>query len=102
MAVIASAIVPRKTTTSTTVGTATSANDTDVRPELGAEAVLVRGARQVGRDDEPEGLRAEHEHDVQPVGGEKPVRRGGAPELVREQHGGPGGGQRTRAPRRGR
>ena len=52
---------------------------------LRAEPSLGGRAREVGDDDHPEGLRGEHEDEVDAVGAEEAVGLGGPPELLREQ-----------------
>ena len=64
-----------------------------VSPEFGAEPSLCLGAGQVGDDHHPEGLSTEHEHEVDPVGGQEAVGPRVPAELVRQEGAGNGGGQ---------
>ncbi len=64
-----------------------------VGPKLRAEPPFRLGASQVWNDDHPEGLRAEHEHEVDAVGGHEAVRLAVPPELVRQKGTGDRGGQ---------
>ena len=61
--------------------------------ELRAEPSFRLGASQVWNDDHPEGLGAEHEHEVDAVGGHETVGLLVSPELVRQKGTGDGGGQ---------
>ena len=64
-----------------------------VRAQLAAQLAHRLGAGQVRNDDHPERLSAEHQDEVDAVGGHEPVGLDVATELVGEERAGNGGGE---------